>query len=204
MTHFACADDPDNDYSDRQLDRFNAMRKRLPEAPTTIGNSAGAMRGAPYAGDLVRIGISLFGGDPSLAGGQAMKDVVLVQSKILQVRTLDQETPVGYGSSYTAPAGSRIATVGIGYADGYPWSLSNRGIVAIGAHRAPVVGRVSMDLIMVDVSALPDEATKPGTLVDLISPRVPLEEVAERAGTLNYEILTGLGQRARRHYLGGP
>jgi alanine racemase len=94
--------------------------------------------------------------------------------------------------------------VGTGYADGYPWSLGNRGMAAVGGRRVPVVGRVSMDLITLDVTGVPDELVQPGCLVDLIGPDISLEEVAERAGTINYEILTRLSQRARRVFVGGP
>ena len=121
-----------------------------------------------------------------------------------QLREIEKSTPVGYGSTYTATAGTRIATVGTGYADGYPWSLGNRGIAVIGEHRVPVIGRVSMDLITLDVTHLPDELVQPGCLVDLIGPGISLEEVAQLAGTINYEILTRLSQRARRRFLGGP
>jgi alanine racemase len=108
---------------------------------------------------------------------------------------------VGYGATYAATGTRKIATVGIGYADGYPWSLGNRGIASVGGHRVPVVGRVSMDMIALDVTGVSDDLIEEGQWVDLIGPNVTLEEVADLAGTINYELLTRLSQRARRKYI---
>jgi alanine racemase len=204
MTHFACADEAESRMPDEQLERFERLRGLLPPAPTSIGNSAGALLGPRYSGDMARVGIALFGGNPYADGAPPFEPVLRWQSRILQLREITRERPVGYGASYTARPGTRIATVGTGYADGYPWSLGNRGMVVIGGHRVPVVGRVSMDLITLDVTGLPDELARPGTLVDLVGPGISLEELAERAGTINYEILTQLGHRANRTFIGGP
>lgn len=204
MTHFACADEPGASKASEQLARFDELRQLLPPAPTSIGNSAGGLLGPEFAGDMARMGIALFGGNPYLDGTTPVQPVLRVQSRVLQLREISEETTVGYGASYTARPGDRIATVGIGYADGYPWALGNRGIAAIGGHRVPVVGRVSMDLITLDVTTVPEELVQPGSLVDLIGPEITLEEIAELAGTISYEILTGLGQRASRTFLGGP
>jgi alanine racemase len=204
MTHLASADERGSDMVREQLQRFDRLRRLLPPAPTSIGNSAGALLGPDSAGDLARVGLALFGGNPFLDDQHPAKPVLRIQTRILQLREISAPTPVGYGATFTAAAGSRLATVGTGYADGYPWSLGNRGIAVIGGHRVPVVGRVSMDLITLDVTGLPDDLVEPGCLVDLIGPDISLEEVAQRAGTINYEILTRLSQRARRRYLGGP
>ena len=203
LTHLACADEGISATTDEQLERFERLRRLLPPAPTSIGNSAGSLLGPASAGDLARVGLALFGGNPFLDETHQARPVLRIQSRILQLRQVDESTPVGYGATHTAAPGTRIATVGTGYADGYPWSLSNRGVAVIGGHRVPVIGRVSMDLITLDVSGLPDELVQPGCLVDLIGPDISLEEVAQRAGTINYEILTRLSQRARRRYLGG-
>jgi alanine racemase len=204
MTHFACADEADPAFSRRQVERFDRLRRLLPEAPTSIGNSAGGLLGGEFAGDLARVGIALFGATPYLEDSVPLRPVLRVQSRILQLREIEEETAVGYGATYTARPGTRIATVGTGYADGYPWSLGNHGIAAVGGYRVPVIGRVSMDLITLDVTTVPDELVQPGQLVDLIGPDISLEEVARLAGTISYEILTGLGQRASRTFLGGP
>jgi len=204
MTHYACADEPGATTTREQLERFNRLRGLLPAAPTSAGNSAGGLLGRAFAGDMARVGIALFGGNPYREDMPPLKPVLRVQSRILQLREISAGTTVGYGATYSAKSTTRIATVGTGYADGYPWSLGNRGIASIGGHRVPVVGRVSMDLITLDVSGVPDELVQTGRMVDLIGPDISLEEVAKRAGTVNYEILTRLGQRARRKFLGGP
>ena len=189
---------------DEQLARFDRLRRRLPPAPTSIGNSAGALLGAKYSGDLARVGLALFGGNPYPEGGPPLRPVLRWQSRVLQLREISADTTVGYGATHTAQPGARIATVGTGYADGYPWSLGNRGVAVVGGHRVPVVGRVSMDLITLDVTGVPDHLVQPGCMVELVGQDISLEEVAERAGTINYEILTQLGRRARRRFLGGP
>ncbi|MBT8048179.1 MAG: alanine racemase [Xanthomonadales bacterium] len=204
MTHFACADEPGADKTRDQLERFNRLRQLLPRAPTSVGNSAGGLLGREYAGDMARLGIALFGGNPYRKEMPDLKPVLTVQSRILQVREVDAGATVGYGATFSAKQNMRIATVGIGYADGYPWSLGNRGVASIGGHRVPVVGRVSMDMITLDVTEVPDEFLQPGHMVDLIGPNISLEEVAELAGTINYEILTRLSQRARRKYINDP
>jgi alanine racemase len=204
MTHFACADEPGAVKTREQLDRFDQLRSLLPPAPTSAGNSAGSLLGGDFAGDMARVGIALFGGNPYRGDMPPLKPVLRVQSRILQLREISAGTTVGYGATHTAKGDTRIATVGTGYADGYPWSLGNRGVASISGHRVPVVGRVSMDLVTLDVSSVPDQLVRPGRMVDLIGPEISLEEVAERAGTINYEILTRLGQRARRKFLGGP
>jgi len=204
MTHLATADESTSKQVKEQVQRFERLRGLLPPAPTSIGNSAGALLGPESTGDLARLGLALFGGNPYLDERHEAAPVLQIQSRILQLREIDEATPVGYGATFTAPPGTRIATVGTGYADGYPWSLGNRGIAVIGGQRVPVIGRVSMDLITLDVTGLPDELVQPGCLVDLLGPGIGLEEVARLAGTINYEILTRLSQRAERHYVGGP
>jgi len=132
-----------------------------------------------------------------------MAQVVRLQAKILQTRTIDTPQGVGYGSTHQAGGHDRIATIAVGYADGYLRSLSSAGEVFIGTHKAPVVGRVSMDLITVDVTHIPQALTHPGQLVDLIGPNNPVDGVAAKAGTIGYEILTSLGARYHRVYVGG-
>lgn len=204
MTHYACADEPGANKTQQQLEQFNRLRALLPPAPTSVGNSAGGLMGKEFSGDMARLGLALFGGNPYQNEMPPLQPVLRVQSRILQVRDIDEGTTVGYGATYSAPTRLRIATVGTGYADGYPWSLGNRGIASIGGHRVRVVGRVSMDMITLDVTAVPEELLKPGRMIDLIGPDVSLEEVAELAGTVNYEILTRLSQRARRKYVSHP
>ena len=120
---------------------------------------------------------------------------------ILQIREIEDAVPVGYGATYVAKPPARLAVVGTGYADGYPRSLGNRAAAAVNGQRVPVVGRVSMDLLCVDISAVPRDSVRAGDFVELIGPTVGLDEVADTAGTISYEILTGLGRRLVRQYV---
>ena len=152
---------------------------------------------------MTRPGAALYGISPIKDGPNPMAQVVRLQAEILQIRDVDTPLTVGYGATCQVGRGGRIATVAAGYADGYLRSLSNCGCGFIGNYQAPVIGRVSMDLITLDVSKIPHDAARPGVMVDLIGPSQPVDEVARRAGTIGYEILTGLGARYRRIYSGG-
>jgi alanine racemase len=203
LHHYACADEPGHPLNDLQVRRFEALRARLPAAPVSAANSAGTLLGAAYRGDLVRPGLALYGGHPVADGSpNPFREVVRVQARVLQVRdVLEPDVTVGYGATYRVRPPARFATVGIGYADGYLRSLSGRGIAAVNGRRVPVVGRVSMDLVTLDVTSLPAGTLQPGDYVDVIGGGVPLEEVARLAGTISYELLTRLSPRAERVYL---
>jgi alanine racemase len=201
MTHLACADEPEHPQNREQLERFERLRRDLPAAPTSIGNSAGTWLGEPFRGDVARPGIALYGGNPFSDRPNPMEAVVMLTAPVLQLRDVDEPQPVGYGATYLASPPARLAVVGLGYADGYPRNLGNRGTAAVQGRRVPVVGRVSMDLICVDVGALPRDIVRVGDSVELIGPTVGLDEVAAEAGTISYEILTGLGSRLMREYV---
>jgi alanine racemase len=132
-----------------------------------------------------------------------MRQVVRLQGKILQVRDVDAPQCVGYGATQRVSGPARLATVAAGYADGYLRALSNRGVGRIGGVQVPVVGRVSMDLITFDLSAVPAEVARPGATIDLLGPDPGVDELGRRGGTIGYEILTALGRRYHRAYLGG-
>jgi alanine racemase len=203
MTHLACADEPGHPLNRQQVDRFRTLRALLPPAPTSIGNSAGTWLGPDFRGDLVRPGLALYGGRPLASGPNPMRPVVRLCARVLQLRTLGEAASVGYGASAHLVPSARIATVGAGYADGYPRALGNRGYAVVGGVRVPVVGRVSMDLTTLDVSALAPGALAVGDRVDLLGGGVPLEDAAELAGTVAYELLTRLSTRLVRRYQGG-
>ena len=203
MTHLACADEPGHPLNRQQVDRFRVLRARLPAAPTSIGNSAGTLLGPGYRGDVVRPGLALYGGRPLASGPNPMRPVVRLSARVLQLRTLGEAASVGYGASARLAPDTRIATVGAGYADGYPRALGNRGYAVVGGVRVPVVGRVSMDLTTLDVSALGRGAISVGDCVDLLGGGVSLEDAAELAGTVAYELLTRLSTRLVRRYRGG-
>jgi alanine racemase len=201
MTHLACADEPGHPLNREQLERFAAARAQLPRLPTSIGNSAGTLIDAAYRGDVARPGIALYGGNPFSDRENPMACVATLTAPILQLRDIERPEAVGYGATYVASPPARIAVVGVGYADGYPRHLSNCGVVAIRGKRAPVVGRVSMDLILVDVGSLPRDDVRVGEPVELFGPTIGIDEVATAAGTISYEVLTGLGRRPVRDYV---
>jgi alanine racemase len=206
MSHLACADEPDHPKNEDQLRVFRAARAALgglAGTPASFANSSGIFLGPEYHFDLVRPGVALYGVAPQPGHENPMADVVGLRGKILQIRDVDTPETVGYGATHRVTGPARIATVGVGYADGYLRSLSDAGSAYVGEVRAPVVGRVSMDLITLDVSALPPSAAQPGGFVDLIGPHNPVDRIAEEAGTIGYEILTSLGRRYHRIYSGG-
>ena len=204
MSHLACAEERDNPMSAAQLAAFGALADRLPGAPRSLANSAGIFRGSEFHLDLVRPGAALYGVNPTPDESNPMAEVIHLQGKIVQLRDVDTPQTVGYGATHKITAPGRIATVPVGYADGYLRSLSNHGFAAIGNVKVPVVGRVSMDLITLDVSALSPEDARPGTMVDLIGGACALDDVAAQAGTIGYDILTSLGRRYHRRYVGAP
>jgi alanine racemase len=202
MTHLACADEPGHPLNRQQLVRFEAMRARLPAAPTSIANSAGIFLDAAFHGDWVRPGLALYGGRPLASGPNPMQPVVRLAARVLQIRELTAESTVGYGASARVTPPARVATVGAGYADGYPRSLGNRGYATRGPLHMPVLGRVSMDLTTLDVSHVAPDALQVGDWVDLLGGAVSLEAAAELAGTASYELLTRLSTRLARRYRG--
>jgi alanine racemase len=208
MSHLACADEPSHPKSEAQRKTFDELRARLPQALASLANSAGILLGRAYTYDLVRPGIALYGGKPSREGKNPFQPVVHLKGRILQVRQAAPGETVGYGATRTIKQPSRVAVVSVGYADGFFRALSTRdgaeGFVAYAAgHPAPVLGRVSMDLITVDVSRVPEEHARRGAWIELIGPNVPAQDMAQHAGTIDYEVLTNLGRRALRRYIGG-
>ncbi len=201
MTHLACAE-ADTPMNAQQLGRFRLALARLPAAPASLANSSGIFLGPAYHFDLARPGCALYGVNPTPGEPNPMRQTVRLDARVLQVRTVDSPMTVGYGATHRVAGRGKIATIAVGYADGYPRTLSGRGNVFVGGVPAPVVGRISMDLITVDVTALPEGAAVPGALVELIGPNRPVDTVADEAGTIGYEILTSLGPRYHRAYVG--
>lgn len=204
MTHLACADDIRSDMSRRQLADFTAALKRLPRAPASFANSAGIFHGPDFHFDLCRPGCALYGVNPTPHLANPMQGTIRLDARVLQVRNVDSPMTVGYGASHRVERKGKVATIAVGYADGYLRSLSGRGHVYVNGVPAPVVGRVSMDLVTVDVTDLPEGAVQAGGLVELIGPNRPVDTVAAEAGTIGYEILTSLGPRYHRVYLDPP
>jgi alanine racemase len=203
MSHLACADEPGHAMNAAQKTAFDRSRAKLPAAKASFANSAGIFLGPDYRYDLVRAGASLYGIAPPRPVAAKLRPVVRLQGKVLQVRVVDTDRTVGYGAAGRARRGGRLATVAVGYADGYPRSLSHRGSAFFGDVRIPVVGRISMDFAVFDVTGVPEDRLRPGSYVDLIGPHHGVDDLAEEAGTIGYEVLTRLGRRFRRVYIGG-
>jgi len=203
MSHLASAEDKANRANHAQLERFRAALARLPATRASLANSSGIFLGADYHFDLVRPGAALYGVAPVAGAQNPMRAVIRLQGKVVQTRIVEAGTPVGYGHTWTAERRSRIATVAVGYADGYLRSLSNRGQLHFGGVPLPVVGNVSMDTVLVDVTALGESTIHEGSLLDVTAPSLGVDDIAARAGTIGYEILTGLGNRYARSYVGG-
>lgn len=199
MSHLACSDEADNPMNATQLARFKAALAQLPAAPASLSASGGILLGKDYHFDLVRPGICLYGGNPIPAQNNPYKVAVRCAAPILQVRETPAGETVGYGASYRTTRASRLAIAAYGYADGLMRTVSNRGFVGIDGHKAPVVGRVSMDLVIADVTDLP-VVPHSGMTAELFGDTVSLEDLATASGTISYEILTQVSPRAQRIY----
>jgi alanine racemase len=200
MSHYACADEPEHSLNALQRDRAVAAAQAA-GLKLSLGNSSGIFLGERFRGDVVRPGMALYGLNPRPYAENPMHRVVTLEVQVLQVRTVETagET-VGYGASAAAVPGQVLATVGLGYADGLHRALSNRGRLYFNGKAAPVVGRVSMDSVMVDVSHLATPP-QPGDWAEVIGPNQSADALADMAGTIGYEVLTNLGARYARAYL---
>ena len=198
MSHLACADDPAEPMNRRQRDAFSALSVRYPAALKSFANSGGCFLGPDYGFDAVRPGICMYGGGPEGRPDDRLKAVATLTAEILQIRDLPAGESVGYSRGFIADRPRRIATCGAGYADGIFRSNSPEGRVwAAGALR-PVLGRVSMDVIAIDVT---DADVSLGDHVELFGANRPVDDAAAAAGTISYELLTSIGNRCDRTYV---
>jgi alanine racemase len=196
MTHLVAAEQPDDPLNALQLERFRAACARMPGVATSLANSSGLFLGAEYGSDLGRPGAALYGVNPTPGLPNPQRAVVALRVRVLQVRAVPAGAPVGYDATWVAARASRIATACVGYADGWPRMLSNRGCAFFDGQAVPLVGRVSMDLVTYDATDVPHLAA--GDWLELIGPHCPVDEVARLAETNGYEILTSLGARYQR------
>ena len=201
MSHFANADDPDSSMTDEQYQRFRDFCTGLPEAWQSLSNSSGIFRSREYHLDLVRPGCALYGINPTPEKPNPIEQVVSLYAPIHQIRTVTPPATVGYNALYQATHPMRIAVVGVGYADGYLRCLSNTGRVFIEGYPAPILGRISMDLITVDITEIPDSVITLSSWAEIIGPHRVLDELALDAGTIGHELITSLSSRYDRHYL---
>lgn len=208
MSHLASADDPVDPANATQRVAFEQLRALLPKAQASLAASDGLMLGSTFHYDLVRPGYALYGGQAFRGARAPVQPVVSVHTRVLQVRDVASGAAVGYSGTWRATQPSRIAILAAGYADGFARTASSTnkspgGSVVIHGTRLPVVGRVSMDLITVDVTASPHAVSR-GDIAELLGPALTLEAAGAEAHTIGYEVLTRLGRRFERHYVGGP
>lgn len=195
-SHLACADEPDSPTNSRQLAAFRVVADILPARRRALANSAGICLGSDYHFDLTRPGLGLYGGVPHPAAKGHLRPVIRAEAQVLQLRDLSPGDCVGYNATFVASAAMRLAVINLGYADGYLRAFSNHGQAFIGGRSCPVIGRVSMDLTVVDVTALPPIAVGDWVEIDLDLPRA-----SAVSGLSQYELLTCLGPRYQRRYL---
>ncbi len=205
MSHLACAELPEHPLNDRQIKLFREVRILYRGIPSSLANSSGIFLGNVAHCDMVRPGVALFGVNPTPGKSNPMRPVIELQARILQVRSVPRGETVGYDAQWTAKRATRIAVVGVGYADGFMRSAGSSdetpGAFAIVAGtRCPLAGRISMDLMAIDITNLPDNAVRRGDLATLIGHEISVDDVASVAGTIGYEVLTNLGSRYHRVY----
>ncbi len=198
MSHLACANTPTHPLNLHQLARFHTALAQFPGIKTSLANSSGLFLGPEFHFDLGRPGCALYGINPT-DGKNPMRQVARLTAPLLQVRKLENEESVGYGATYIAPKGSMLAVVALGYADGLPRLLSNNGIAHEAGYEVPVVGRVSMDMIVLNVSTVPVAKLTQDMCAEFIGQQT-VDEVALATGTIGYEIFTSIGQRVERLY----
>jgi alanine racemase len=208
MSHLACAESLNHPLNARQLAAFREIASLFSGVPASLSNSSGVFLGAPFQFDLVRPGAALYGINPTPEADNPMQPVVELKARIIHVRNVEKGESVGYGGTWTARRPTRLAIVSAGYADGYfRAGSSNDGTrgaeVVVAGRRCPIAGRVSMDLLAVDVTDLEKNAARRGHMVTLIGDGVTVDELAHHFGTIGYEVLTSLGRRYARVYNGG-
>lgn len=201
MSHLARADEPEHPANEQQRLEFERLRRMLPPVPASLANSSGIFLGQPFHYDLARPGAALYGINPTPAEENPMLPVVRLQAKVIQTRSLARGAGVGYGHIFHVTDSLVAATISLGYADG--WHRRAASAAWVENVRLPFVGRVSMDSIVLDISALPPDRLKAGDLVELIGPSQTVDQAAGHAGTIGYEILTSLGHRFHRRYVNG-
>ncbi len=201
MSHLACADTSDHELNALQLMRFETIGRAVKGVPLSLANSAGIMLGPRFHFDLCRPGIALYGGNPVPSAPSPLQPVIRLMAPVLQVHEIDRKGSTGYGATFALRPGMRLATIGLGYADGMLRAASNVGHVELDGENLPIAGRISMDLLSLDITNLPAGRLRPGDWVPVIHGDCGIDRWAAAAGTIPYEILTRLGTRLKRHYI---
>ncbi|MEO6839827.1 MAG: alanine racemase [Bradyrhizobium sp.] len=208
MSHLACAETLNHPLNGKQIAAFREIASLYSGVPSSLSNSSGVYLGAPFQFDLVRPGAALYGINPTPEADNPMQPVIELRARIVQIRNVERGEGVGYGGTWTARRPTRLAIVSAGYADGYFRAASandgTRGAeVVVAGKRCPIAGRVSMDLIAVDITDVPNSAARRGHMVTLIGEGITVDELAHHFGTIGYEVMTSLGRRYARVYKGG-
>ena len=199
MSHLSCSDEPENKMNNRQLLEFTSSVKFFPKVLASLANSGGIFLGKKFHLDLVRPGLALYGSVPGHSENE-LETAVSLYGRVLQIRAVRKGELIGYGGSYKVTRNTDIATIGVGYADGYQRSLSGNSSIFFLGSLLPVVGRISMDSITVDVSDLETTKLNVGDFVELLGKNFTIDQAACLAQTVPYELLTGLSRRHYRHY----
>lgn len=204
MSHLVASEEQANPVNGEQLSRFRSIIRAMPGAPASLANSSGIFLGPDYHFDLLRPGAALYGINPLPGQDNPMLPVVSLHARILQLRRIDALQTVGYGGAWRSARPSRIATIALGYADGYFRTLIHRTHVFLAGHRVPVIGRISMDLVTIDVTDIPETQCQLGATVEVLGRHVTAEDLADHARTNAYEVMTALGRRYARLYVDRP
>ncbi len=201
MTHFACSDEKDHPMNEAQAKAFAQISKRWPDTPKSLCNSSGLFRNKDWHYDIVRPGFALYGGNPTPETVNPMRSVLSLNTRILQTRTVKKGESAGYGATYVFEKDTRTATVALGYADGFLRSGSSKAKLYWNGIPCPVVGRVSMDLVILDIGHL-SHPPEEGQWMEVLGSHQCVDALAADLGTIGYEVLTSLGARYARHYEG--
>jgi len=199
MSHLACAHEPSHPKNAEQLLRFKQALALFGGATASLANSAGIFLSSDFHFDMARPGCALYGIHPT-SGENPMQHVATLSAPILQIRTLDRNETVGYGATYSAKKGARIALVGLGYSDGYFRMLGNKGFAYMAGIRVPIAGRISMDMIALDISSVAENIITESTRAEFINSRQTVNDIADSCDTIGYEIFTRIGRRVKRIY----
>jgi len=205
MSHLACSQVPEHPLNDHQIRLFREVRMLYRGIPSSLANSSGIFLGDPAHCDMVRPGVALYGVNPTPGRSNPMRPVIELRARIVQVRSVPRGETVGYDAAWTTKRATKLAVVAVGYADGYLRAASASDAAPgadamVAGKRCPLAGRVSMDLLAIDITELPDGAARRGDLATLIGDAISVDDVATAAGTIGYEVLTSLGHRYHRVY----
>lgn len=208
MSHFACADQPSHEMTRKQNGLFQGILNQFPDIPASLANSAGLMASKDYHYHMVRPGIAVYGGRAINGRPNPMASVISMGVPILQIKDARIGETVGYGAAYRLRRDTRLAIIGMGYADGYFRALSGiggqvGGKVVVNGTLVPVIGRISMDMTAIDLTDVPG-LVQPGDLVEVLGPHIGVDDVADGARTIGYEVLTTLNGRFPRRYVNVP